>query len=158
MAANWPEKRPRRESDRYEVKKSPDEWYDYFLFTTVREKKKGRSCCFFISSGLATGYNRFDRPIHQVIGGRRVWNLISRAFVGVFCATCSFRPETGVYGNEKIDDNYTRIIIDFPFLYFFLFPYGNLDTTRVSANAAQTMPIFSGILEINANCLFARGN
>jgi len=75
---------------------------------------------FFISSGFVTGYNRFDRPIHQVIGRRRVWNLISRAFVGVFviCALFVLRP-IFMYGNEKIDDNYTRTIIDFLFLYFF---------------------------------------
>lgn len=99
MAANWPEKRPGREPDRYKKKKrNLDEWYNRFLFTIVREKKTmemilRRAPSLFRVASRATGYNRFDRPIRQIIGRRRVWNLISRALVHVLRAACFFPCE-----------------------------------------------------------------
>lgn len=89
--ANWPEKRPRREPNRYGVKEKKVPTSDTTVSCLQPYWRKRKSGCvaprrFFISSGLATGYNRFDRPIRQVVGGRRrVWNLISRELVGVSC-------------------------------------------------------------------------
>lgn len=73
--ANWPEKWSGREPNRHEVKKKVPT-SDTTVSCLQPYWRKRKSGCvaprrFFISSGLATGYNRFDRPIRQVVGGRR---------------------------------------------------------------------------------------
>lgn len=60
---------------------------------------------FFISSGLATGYNRFDLPIRQAESSVEKAEIQSLTLSYVCRVTSSLRLGTTLYGNGKATIN-----------------------------------------------------